>query len=155
MKSTLFFAAFFSLVFASCGNSNELSTDETVLPAISSTTLDLGDSCNQINYALSEQKLDEVSIVNKEAKTEPYSYEKNGVFHESLKEYRSFIRGLDLPTLWFEQMALVDDLEDYLVALNRFSESKFRDLSINDAQIPLDDSLKDFRLAFSEVCANR
>jgi|688.fasta_scaffold377042_1 hypothetical protein len=70
----------------------------------------------------------------------------------ALREYRSFIRSLDLPTLLPEQNAIVEETEKYVIALNKYMSSDFTDLSVNDQLIPFTDAHTDFNQKFSQYC---
>lgn len=74
---------------------------------------------------------------------------------ETWREYRSYLRTLDLPTMESEKIAFVNVIEDYLNALNRYMESDKTDLTVNDYLIPLGDANDDFYALFEAQCMSR
>jgi len=71
---------------------------------------------------------------------------------QAYQDFRSFIRGLDIPEVETEQRALLVALENYLVSMNTYLESDGSDLEVNDAAIPLRDATEDFVNALVTEC---
>ena len=71
---------------------------------------------------------------------------------DAYRDFRSFIRNLDIPFASAQQRKFVDAIQDYVDALNRYLESDGKDLSVNDYLIPLSDAESDFNNAFLGTC---
>jgi hypothetical protein len=70
----------------------------------------------------------------------------------ALKELRTYVRRLDLPTMSVVQSELVDAIENFLNAYNTYWESGKKNLSVNDYLIPLSDARLDFLDAWMSDC---
>ena len=57
-----------------------------------------------------------------------------------------------MPTLVDQQKLVVDEIEVFLSALNRFTSSDGKDTSYLDASIPMTDALYDFSVSYNELC---
>jgi len=138
----------------SCGYTLTKVESTTTTAQITTTTIDFGDDCHIGQEVELQGLVDEVSEAWKTAGTTPTTAEWQARTR-ALKKYRSFIRGLDIPTIAGKQSALVYLIQEYVDAFNRYMESGKKDLSLNDILIPLDDAENDFFEAWNEVCSVR
>jgi len=125
-------------------------TTTTSPPRTTPTTIYLGDGCTSSNHAELLKLRGEV----KNASTSdglPTSDEWRAT-STAFRKYRSFLRGLDVPTLALEQDALVDAIADFLEAYNRYWESGQQDLSVNNYITAYGDAEYDFWKAFEKSC---
>ncbi len=163
MKHKLIITAIVALAMSSCGyeisiQSTETSTttSTTTIPP-TTTTVYFGTDC----YVETEIKWNELS--DEVSKAWKASTDGNGVPTSSewrnkikaLRNLRSFIRGLDIPTISTQQQAYVNAIEDYMIAFNQYIDSGKKDLSVNNYQTPLNDTEDDFVVAWNKVCMNR
>lgn len=150
-----------TLFLTSCGysiavqksNTTTTTTTTTVLPT-TTTTIDFGSDCHSQN----DTKLDELAQAIEEAAENRDSvptYKQWTAEANAWRKYRLFIRSLDIPTLIVEQNAYVDAIQDYLVAYNRYMESRKTDLSVNNYRDIVLDTGQDFIEAWNSVCMNR
>jgi hypothetical protein len=136
-------------LLVSCGQSSP-SQGST---SSNSASVEYGEGCNKKDFETS-RRLFKVYTTLKGAipESKAPSREQVSEISVALKDYRSFIRSLDLPTLLSEQNAVVDETERYVNALNRYVSSNFADLSVNDQMIPFTDAQTDFDQAFIQYC---
>ena len=162
MKQKLALALLVGLTMSSCGyeisiQSTDTTTSTTTIPpTTTTTTIYLGADC----HPSIETEMTELEKVISEARSlrksgEVPTYKHWSAETNAWRDYRSFIRSLDIPTLTVEQNALVDAIEDYLVAYNRYMDSRKTDLSVNNYRIPMSDAGNDFIDAWNEVCHYR
>ena len=152
MRSTYArFALVLSSIFlvASCGQgSSSENTTET-----SPVSIVYGEGCNKTNIQTSRNLFnDYLTLRSALPETGTPSRSQINDITVALKNYRSFVRNLDLPTLQVEQTAIVDETEKYINTLNKYVSSNFMDLSVNDQMIPFSDAQTDFDGVFSETC---
>ena len=160
MKQKLALALLVGVAMSSCGyeisiQSTEASTttSTTTIPP-TTTTIYLGDDCNSDN----DKKMGELGKVVSDAMQASGSvptYKQWSAEVNAWEDYRSFVRSLDIPTLTVEQNAYVNAIKDYLIAYNRYMESRKTDLSVNNYRRSLWDTEDDFIDAWNEVCMNR
>ena len=148
---TVLLGAILVMSVSSCGNSAPVAVETTT------TTISYGKDCNKVVDAEMQRLRDVLTVAwdkrsgnggtatNKEAQARS----------KAMRELRSYIRSLDLPTLFIEQNNFVDAMEKYLVAFNRYIESDKKDLSVNDYIIPFTDAEDDFAIAWNAVCQFR
>lgn len=129
-------------------------TATTSPPRITPTTVYLGDGCTSSNHAELLKIRGDVSNARR-ASTDgdgvPTSDEWKAETR-AFRDYRSFVRSLDVPSLATEQDALVDAIADFLEAYNRYWESGRQDLSVNNYLTPYEDANYDFWTAFEKSC---
>jgi hypothetical protein len=155
MQRKLLITATVALIMSSCGYEISVQSTETTttIPA-TTTTIYLGDDCNSDN----DKKMDELGKVVGDAMQASDSVPTHKQWSAEVnawEDYRSFVRSLDIPTLTVEQNAYVNAIKDYLVAYNRYMESRKTDLSVNNYRASLWDADDDFTIAWNEVCMNR
>jgi hypothetical protein len=138
----------------SCGYTLTKVEPTTTIAQTTTTTIDFGDDCHIGQEVELQGLVDEVSEAWGTAGTTPTTAEWQARTR-ALKKYRSFIRGLDIPTIAGEQSALVYLIQEYVDAFNQYMESGKKDLSLNDILIPLDDAENDFFEAWNKVCSVR
>ena len=161
MKQKLALALLVGVAMSSCGyeisiQSTDTTTSTTTIPpTTTTTTIYLGDDCNSDN----DKKMDELGKVisdTRQARSGSVpTYKQWSAEDNAWKDYRSFVRSLDIPTLTVEQNAYVNAIKDYLIAYNRYIESRKTDLSVNNYRTSLSDTADDFIDAWNEVCMNR
>ena len=150
MKRQIVVCTLLVVALTSCGES----APSAVQTTNTSTTVFLGNDCNIEDH---DRILDLVAKYN-EANKFPdglsisATLKKIQELRDALTTYRSNVRILDLPTLADQQKLVVDEIENFLSALNRFTSSKGKDTSHLDAQIPMIDALYDFTLSYTELC---
>ena len=150
MKRVAIVGAIFAVALTSCSGSELIAVQTTE----TSTTVSFGTDCNTEDH---ERILDLVIRYN-EAKNIQGGLTKSAwlkeiqELRESLMVYRSNDRILDLPTLVDQQTLIVDEIEIFLSALNRFTSSDSKDTSYLDAAIPMNDALYDFTVSYNELC---
>jgi hypothetical protein len=151
MKRLSIFGAIFAVALSSCGGSEGLA----VQTSESSTTVSLGRDCNPAEHerilGLAKNYLEAKEI---QASSKSAYLKEIQELRSALVEYRSSVRRLDLPTLVDEQELVVDEIEIFLSALNRFTSSEGKDTSYLDASIPMTDALQDFTLSYFELCGD-
>ena len=157
MNSKLLITATVALIMSSCGYEISVQSTETtttIPPTTTTTTIYLGDDCNSDN----DKKMDELGKVvgdAMQARDSAPTYKQWTAEGNAWNDYRSFVRSLDIPTLTVEQNAYVNAIKDYLIAYNRYMESRKTDLSVNNYRASLWDTQDDFIDAWNEVCMNR
>ena len=150
MKRQIVVCTLLVVALTSCGES----APSAVQTTNTSTTVFLGNDCNIEDH---DRILDLVAKYN-EANKFPdglsisATLKKIQELRESLMFYRANVRILDLPTLADQQKLLVDEIENFLSALNRYTSSKGKDTSHLDAFIPMNDALYDFTVSYTELC---
>ena len=150
MKRQIVVCTLLVVALTSCGES----APSAVQTTNTSTTVFLGNDCNIEDH---DRILDLVAKYN-EANKFPdglsisATLKKIQELRESLMFYRANVRILDLPTLADQQKLLVDEIENFLSALNRYTSSEGKDTSHLDAFIPMNDALYDFTVSYTELC---
>jgi len=128
-------------------------TASTSPPRITPTTIYLGDGCTSSNHAELLKLSGEAKNAWKESTSDgPPTSDEWQATSTAYRKYRSFLRGLDVPTLALEQDALVDAIADFLEAYNRYWESGQQDLSVNNYITAYGDAEYDFWKAFEKAC---
>jgi len=147
-----------TIILVSCSSAQSVpttTTTTTIRPKPTTVApIDYGSDCKRITemefgrlFAIAMARKQSF-LVDKESPSERNIYS----VMDAHRAWRSFIRNLDVPLLSTEQRNLVDAIQDYVDALNRYLESDRKDLSLNDYLIPLDDAEKDFDKAFGDIC---
>jgi hypothetical protein len=122
--------------------------------------IDYGNDCKRATYD-EVIRLGEAVIVAKdkweEEQDKSYDIAQEAFFANmsALREWRSYIRTLDIPLVSVEQRNVVDAIQDYVDAMNQYWESDREDLSLNDYLIPLTDAMSDFFSALRDTCLLR
>lgn len=129
-------------------------TTTTIPPTTTTTTINFGSDCHSgINSRMDDlaYAIDEASSGRDSVPT----YKQWTAETNAWREFRLFIRSLDIPTLTVEQNAYVDAIQDYLVAYNQYWDSGKTDLSVNNYRNMLWDAQQDFYEAWNDVCNDR
>lgn len=149
-----FILAMFTLT--SCGYTITKVQPTTTTSSTSTTVaINYGKDCNKTVSS----KLDELATAVTEAsekrsgRNSTSTDKELGNRMQTWREFRSYLRSLDLPTMEFEKTVYVDIIEDYVKAINRYMESGKTDLSVNDYITPLQDAGDDFYTLFEAQCA--
>jgi hypothetical protein len=150
MKRLIVFGAIFAFALTSCGESEPIAVQTTE----TSTTVSFGSDCSTEDH---ERIFDLAIRYNEEKKiqaglTKSAWLKEIQELRDALTVYRSNVRVLDLPTLVDQQKLVVDEIEVFLAALNRFTSSDSKDTSYLDASIPMADALYDFSVSYNELC---
>ena len=148
---TALLGAILVMSVSSCGNSKPVAVETTVA---TTTTISYGKDCNKVVEAEMQRLRDVLSVAWDKAGGVP-TREEYLAEVRAMKELRSYVRSLDIPTLFIEQNNFVDAMENYLIAYNRYIESGKKDLSVNDYIIPFTDAEDDFAIAWNAVCQFR
>jgi hypothetical protein len=124
------------------------------LTSSKSASVEYGDGCNKTAVQTSTKLFTVYSTLTDalSGTSKAPSREQVSEISLALREYRSFVRSLDLPTLLPEQNSIVEETEKYVNALNSYVSSDFTDLSVNDQLIPFTDAHTDFNQKFSQYC---
>jgi hypothetical protein len=147
---TALIGAILVMSISSCGNSEPVAVETTT------TTISYGKDCNKIVEAEMQRLRDVLTVAWDNATTDGVpTREEHRAKSMAMKELRSYVRSLDIPTLTVEQNGYVDAMENYLIAYNQYIESGKRDLSVNDYIIPFTDAEDDFASAWNAVCQFR
>jgi hypothetical protein len=143
--------------FTSCGYTITKVEPTTTSSTTTTVAIKYGESCN----GTVSSKLDELATAVTEASEKRSGGNNTSTSKELInrmqtwREFRSYLRSLDLPTMEFEKTVYVDIIEDYVSAINRYMESGKTDLSVNDYITPLQDAGDDFYTLFETQCASR
>jgi len=150
------------LSLSSCGYSLAIqgpttttTTSTTIPQTTTTTTLDFGHDCHLgINKEMTElaTAIRDAQDVRKGSVPTTKQWQKET---KAWRDFRSFIRLLDIPLLTVEQAAYVNAIEDYLIAFNRYMESNKTDLTLNNYLTSLSDAHQDFSKAWSDLCKRR
>jgi hypothetical protein len=150
MKRLAIVGAIFAVALTSCGGSESIAVETTE----TSATVSYGTDCNTEDHerilGLATNYLEAKDF---KASTKSAYLNEIQELRSALISYRSSVRRLDLPTLIDQQMLVVDEIETFLAALNRYISSDGEDTSYLDASIPMTDALQDFTLSYFELCA--
>ena len=133
---------------SSCGNSKPVAVETTT------TTISYGKDCNKVVADKLSLLADDVEVAWKNASGVP-SRSKYVAKVSALRDLRSYVRTLDIPTVSIEQSFFVNVIDEYLDAYNAYWESGRRDLSVNNYITDMTDASSDFYRAFWEVCPMR
>ena len=150
MKRQIVVCTLLVVALTSCGES----APSVVQTTNTSTTVFLGNECNTEDH----DRIFDLAAKYLEAKEIQAGLSKSVMLKEiqelrdALTTYRSNVRVLDLPTLVDQQKLVVDEIEVFLSALNRFTSSDGKDTSYLDASIPMTDALYDFSVSYTELC---
>jgi len=149
-----------TLALNACGGNTTIATTTTTIKPKPTTVapIDYGSDCN-VDTLQEVIRLSKEVVTTREnfEQTQDKSHDKRWdaakAFMEAYRDLRSYIRTLDIPLISTEQRNLVDALQNYVDAFNRYMESDREDLSVNDYIIPLDDARADFFDAMWETCS--
>ena len=140
---------FLVMTIASCGASSS-TTIETVA---TTTTVDMGTSCNQGEIDIMMSHLtDYINAKEMVANSRTASLKKANAERNALVQFRRHVRKLEIPPLGDEQALIVEETETYLSAFNLYISSEGKDSTVYDAVIPFMDALEDFVIAFDDLC---
>ena len=150
-----------TIVLASCSSTQSVPTTTTPpttnpTPPTTVAPIDYGSDCTDEKLTesarlLARTKNAQDDFDDNSNKSRSEMLDASNAYMESYRNLRSFVRNLDIPLLIAEQRNLVDAIQDYVDAFNRFLESDGRDLSVNDYIIPLEDAIVDFNKAFRKA----
>ena len=148
---TALLGAILVMSVSSCGNSKPVAVETTT------TTISYGKDCNKVVEAEMQRLRDVLAVAWGKATDNggTPTREEHQAKSMAMKELRSYVRSLDIPTLTAEQNGYVDAMENYLIAYNQYIESGKKDLSVNDYIIPFTDAEDDFASAWNAVCQFR
>lgn len=148
-------------VMSSCGYQltkvaeQTTSTTTTSMTIATTIAVSIGQDCNhQVGFEIIRLQK-EVDVAWENATNGNGGVPSRSEYDKSvstLTSYRSYVRSLDLPTLSTEQNSLVQAIQNYLVAYNRYWESNKKDLTVNDYILPYTDAVSDFQKAFLVQC---
>ena len=140
---------FLVMTIASCGASSS-TTIETVA---TTTTVDMGTSCNQGEIDIMMSHLTDYKNAREMvANSRTASLKKANAERNALVQFRRHVRKLEIPPLGDEQALIVEETETYLSAFNLYVSSEGKDSTVYDAVIPFMDALEDFVIAFDDLC---
>lgn len=151
---TALLGAILIMCISSCGNSEPVAVETTVA---TTTTISYGKDCNKV-------VADKLSLLNNDVEVAWENATDNGgtpsrseyvAKVSALRDLRSYVRKLDIPTVSIEQSVFVNVIDEYLDAYNAYWESGKRDLSVNNYITDMNDASSDFYRAFWEVCPMR
>ena len=136
-----------TIVLASCSSTQSVpttTTTTTIKPKPTTVApIDYGSDCK-----LGVASRDTFITLSAEAFAFQYKYDEDRTkspsemleahyaLTDAYRDFRSFIRNLDIPFASAQQRKFVDAIQDYVDALNRYLESDGKDLSVNDYLIP-------------------
>ena len=141
------------IVLSSCGYSITRAEPTTTTSTTTTTTLDLGASCNTSRVNEFESKL--AAFAQAKGAIPNYGIPTKTQLADvldALRAFRTYTRGLDVPTLVEEQSKLVEVSAEYISAFNRYFESDYRDLYVNEMVTPFIDALTDFQTSYENLC---
>ena len=150
---TVLLGAILVMSISSCGNSKPVAVETTT------TTISYGKDCNRVVADKLSLLADDVEVAWKNATSNATSgvpsRSKYVAKVSALRDLRSYVRTLDIPTVSIEQSVFVNVIDEYLDAYNTYWESGKRDLSVNNYINDMSDASSDFYRAFWEVCPMR
>lgn len=145
---TVLLGAILVMGISSCGNSKPVVVETTT------TTISYGKDCNKVVADKLSLFADDVEVAWKNASGVPSRSEYVAKV-SVLRDLRSYVRTLDIPTVSIQQSVFVNVIDEYLDAYNTYWESGKRDLSVNDYITDMTDASSDFYRAFWETCPMR
>ena len=151
---TALLGAILIMGISSCGNSEPVAVETTIA---TTTTISYGKDCNKVVAEKISLLADDVEASWENA-TDNGGVPSRSEYEakvSALRDLRSYVRKLDIPTMSIQQSVFVNVIDEYLDAYNAYWESERRDLSVNNYITDVNDAASDFYRAFWEVCPMR
>jgi hypothetical protein len=142
---TALIGAILVMGISSCGNSESVAVETT-------TTISYGKDCNEEAVLELDLFIAAQEFISGLSSGFP-SANHFGEEWKAFSDVRSYVRGLDVPLLQSEQTIYVGAMTDFILAYQRYYESRGQDLMLNNYIMPYNDAEQDFRISFRSLCA--